>query len=49
MGRTAAAVPLAPVILDGLTASADATFRSVLAGEDNLPAGYGRRLTQLLT
>ncbi|WP_019075895.1 amidohydrolase family protein [Streptomyces hokutonensis] len=48
VGLTAAA-PVTPVALDGLTASADATFLSVLVGEDNLPADYGKHLSQLLT
>ncbi|SED64496.1 Cytosine/adenosine deaminase [Streptomyces sp. 3213] len=49
VGLAAAAAPLAPVALDGLMASADAAFLSVLAHEGNLPADYGRHLSQLLT
>jgi cytosine/adenosine deaminase-related metal-dependent hydrolase len=40
---------LTPITLDALTASTDAGFLAELAGEANLPAGYGRQLSTLLS
>ena len=39
---------LAAVVLDGLTAGANAAFLAELRGEVNLPAGFGDRLSGLL-
>ncbi|MFI6693960.1 amidohydrolase family protein [Streptomyces sp. NPDC050433] len=46
---TAAVGALAPIVLDGLTASSDSAFAAALAHENNLPAGFGARLARLLT
>ncbi|MFD3525010.1 amidohydrolase family protein [Streptomyces sp. NPDC058653] len=46
---TAAVGALTPLRLDGLTASGDSSFGTVLAQEANLPADYGARLARLLT
>lgn len=40
---------LAGIVLDGLTASTNAGFLTELTSEMNLPAGYGQKLSALLT
>lgn len=40
---------LVPLPLDALTASSDAAFLAILAGEANLPDSYGAQLSELLT